>query len=230
MVNKKYHIIAIFLFFPLSLFSLTHLEGDFWIDPAYVYNEAVENIEFPYPNVLPPGEKEEIAYRLLIDEIRRVFSGMIYGYSFRYIPLDYSRNVDEVFEVEPLALIPWGDPALEISDVGFDDGLFYVHAKYTLSEYNSERVKIWRNISMIGSAGSGICNFLEPQSRQNALYDSFKNSIKDYLSARHYNKPYEISGLVGLRDIPYYTIDSGAYMAISKVVLQIDEIRDYPSF
>jgi hypothetical protein len=39
------------------------------------------------------------------EEVLEYFSGMIYGYSFRYVPWDIARGIDEELEVELLGRI-----------------------------------------------------------------------------------------------------------------------------
>ncbi|MEW5816327.1 MAG: hypothetical protein AB1798_13130, partial [Spirochaetota bacterium] len=56
----------------------------------------------------------EAALKQILEEAQFVFSGMMYGFKFQYTPSDKTRRVDEIYFVEPVSQIPWGDKGLKI--------------------------------------------------------------------------------------------------------------------
>ena len=62
-----------------------------------------------YPLPLDVAEKDVL-------EVGRVLvSGMIYGWTFTYIPSDKARQVSETFTLMPVAQVAWGNPRLRVT-------------------------------------------------------------------------------------------------------------------
>ncbi len=62
----------------------------------------------------------DVAEKTLLEQARVLLSGMVYGWSFSYIPGDKARRVEESFVLTPLAQIPWGSPRLRVTETEVD--------------------------------------------------------------------------------------------------------------
>lgn len=193
------------------------LEGEFWVElePMVRFEEA------------DAGTSED-QIRVLLEEARFVYSGMLYGFSFRYVPLDLRREVEEEFEITPLAEIAWGDPRLTVAESRYSNGRRYLIIRYQPQENQLAWVRFWdSNIHAVSTAyGTGDV-FHGQEEKRAAIEEGLKEAIRGYLRPREYNKPKEISGRVAFAEVPYVVIDSGYYRAKVEAKLDIREIVPY---
>ena len=68
-----------------------------------------------------PEKPIKTAEQELLEEGRVLFSAMIYGWTFTYIPGDLARQVKESFTLTPVAEIPWGSARLVVRETEKDD-------------------------------------------------------------------------------------------------------------
>lgn len=171
---------------------------------------------------------EDLAVRQLLQEAQYVFSAMIYGFSFEYIPKDIARGVNEEFSLEQVYIIPWGDPGLSAAEGRYKDGRYDAEIRYNISEAQLPWIISWdTNILVtVGASGQGSL-YSGFDGKKEAIENSVKESLRNYLRPRIYNKPRRISGTARLAAIPYITMDSGKYICKSKVTLRFEEILEY---
>ena len=93
----------------------------------------------PYPIPVDAAEKK------LLEEGRVLFSGMIYGWTFTYIPGDKARQVQESFVLTPVAEIPWGSPRLAVRETEVADAKLWARMSYALNEDESRRRAAWES-------------------------------------------------------------------------------------
>jgi hypothetical protein len=179
-----------------------------------------EDGEYPIP--------KDVALEELLEEVRYVLSGMIYGFSFVYTPSDKTRQIEEQFELEPVASIRWGDPHLSVVSTRVEDKNLYVRIRYRLADYQQPWIDLWRSSSIPIAGGSGDGSFiLGSEGKRTSIENAAKESIRNYFRARVYNKPKEIRGEVLFARPPRTYIRSGAYNTQVRVKLRTEEVVPY---
>ncbi len=164
----------------------------------------------------------------LLREAQFVFSGMIYGFSFRYVPLDRRRGVEEELEVDPVATIKWGDPALSVVDARIDSGRHRALIRYNVGEKQRHWIDHWQSNIFERSTGYGRGNvFKGEDQKRRAVENGIREAIRNYLRPREYNKPKEIAGFAAFSEEPYIIIDEGFYKAKVLVKLDIRSVVPY---
>ena len=187
--------------------------------------EPLVRIEAEYPI---PVEK---ARRKLLEEARVLFSGMVYGWRFLYTPADRERRVAEVFDLVPVAEIPWGSPRLEVRETEIVDTKLFARASYTMTEDELARRAAWSATTAAKSTGRGSASvFRGPDEKMAALRAAIREAVRAHLNARVLNKPREIRGEVVLWDDPSTIVRAGAYTTTARVKLQVSEILPYRIF
>ncbi len=197
--------------------TLPVLQGEFWVEiEPFVRQEGAER------------ESEDDQIRLLLEEARLVFAGMVYGFKFRYVPGDRRREVAEEFDLDLAAEIPWGDPALHVTESRYESGRRYVLITYFVSAEQGPWIRFWESNLHPSATAFGEGNlFRGREEKLNAIREGVKEAVRGYLRTREYNKPREISGLVAFASAPYVIIDAGVYRAKVEVKLDIREIVPY---
>lgn len=201
-------------------FAVDFLSGEFW---------ALFELPTDDFHIVTPDQEELI--ELLQDEMRFIYSGIIYGFSFTYVPSDVSRSIEEVLKVELMAEIAPGDKNLSVYQSRMDNSRMYVRSKYTLEEYQQRWYDFWDSSAFPVSQGEGVAEmYLGYDQRIEACRQGIKEAVRNYLRQRYYNKPQEISGYVRLTDIPFFRVDAGGFVAKVRVTMDIREIKDYQTF
>ena len=196
------------------------LTGEFWVelDPAIKEDQS-------YP--LTSQEAAEI----LLDEARFVFSGMIYGFEFEYTPYDQTRGVEEIFNLDPIAEIPWGDPALTVVQMRVSNNRRFALIRYAPKDHQIRWLQAWESNINPKATGLGKADlFKGVDEKRNAFREAIKEAVRGYLRQRILNKPKEIRGELVLADVPYVIIDAGTYLAKTEVRLRIDEVIPYRQY
>ncbi|AEJ62475.1 hypothetical protein Spith_2220 [Spirochaeta thermophila DSM 6578] len=180
-------------------------------------------------NSASPSE-EEIA-TLLLEEARWIFSGMIFGFSYSYTPLDRTRRVEEEFTLQPLAEIPWGDPGLRVLQTWVEDHTFYANISYTLREDLTHWYRTWQSAKVETSEGEGLSSALEGYTaRKKAVEEAVKQAIREYARARIFNKPMTLTGKVALAEPPRLTFSGDRYRAHVRTFLTLEHVEPYTLF
>ena len=170
----------------------------------------------------------ESAARLLLEEAKVYLSAMVYGFRFVYTPLDKARKVQEVFTLEPIAEIDWGDPNLKIIYTQVKDNRLYGKLAYVLKDYQNQRRQAWRSNTLESASGRGEESLLEGQpAKIGAFQKAIKEAIRAYARERIYSKPREITGEILLWTTPRTIIDAGAYWTTVKIKVFLENHRPY---
>lgn len=195
------------------------LAGSFWVE----YRPIVAGTEYP--------QSDDEAARFALEEAQYVFSGMIYGFTFRYTPYDASRQVEEIFELEPVHSIPWGDENLRVTGGRVDREYYRAEALYELRDFQQQRLEYWSSNTFPSATGTGSGDiFIGREGKYDAIRQAVKEAIRNYLRPRVFNKPREITGEAVLSDVPYIIIDAGGYHAKVRVKLQVRDVHPYPVY
>lgn len=174
---------------------------------------------------------EDKAVRQILEEAQYIFSAIIYGFEFEYIPQDSSRNIAEEFSIKPIHTLPWGDSGLKVSAGKYENGRYVAELRYDVSEQQLPWVVSWDTniLPDVSAAGTGSL-YAGFDGKKEAIENSVKESLREYLRPRIYDKPRKISGKARLAGIPYITIDEGEYRSASRVTLRIEDILQYRSY
>jgi hypothetical protein len=232
MPGKKATILVLLVFLAPALGALDtvpyDLTAEYWtiLDPLFTrkldLTTSSEELE----------EAEERAVEELLEEIRYLLSGQIYGFSFIYTPLDRARTVEEEFVLEPIARIVRGDEALRVREADIDEDVLRILVRYHLEEYQRARIERWMTNTLPSATGAGSADyFLEgTPGRLEAVKRAVKEAIRNYLRRREFNKPKRIEGRVLLLEAPRIFLDEGQYVARVRIKLDLEDIQHYETF
>ena len=214
--------IAVFTFLALTcaLSAQEFLSGEFWL-PFELPRSDFE-IETP--------DQMELINQML-GEMRFIFAGMIYGFSFTYVPSDIRRGVEEVFELGPQGEIFPGDLNLEVYQTRKTQSRFFTSAMYKVNDGQKRRLAYWDSAVFPVAEGVGRTNFfLGIEQKIEASKRGILEAIRSYLRKRVYDKPKKISGFARFTEVPYFTIDAGEFASKVRTALDIREIEYYKSY
>ncbi|MBN1797042.1 MAG: hypothetical protein JW822_00580 [Spirochaetales bacterium] len=220
---KKILIIIITLFFSAYVFSIQFelLTIDVWCELEPPVRE--QDTEYPL-------SKKQAATHIL-NEARFIFSGMIYGFDFSYVPFDKSRNTQEQFILTPIAEIPWGDKNLKIIDVEQRNKKLFAKVQYELEDFQINRRGAWLSNTIPSATGSGEGNLFRSYTEKKTSYEqAIKNAIRNLLRPQYFNKPRQIIGQALIEEAPDIFISSGTYVSKLRVKLKIQEVIPYSVF
>ena len=207
----------------------------FLLHPALTFDSTPDTLSFEVWVELDPFVAEEGEYplteaeiiRRALEEARTVFSAMVYGYRFFYVPSDVRRGVSEEFVLEPVAEIPWGDPGLSFAQGRVVGNLYFALVRYRLAGHQLKRLESWMSNSFPSAKGEGRSNILGGrESKIDSLGEAAKNAIRTHFREKVRNKPKSISGEIVFLAPPYSYIDAGSY--VSTVTIKIDPAELVP--
>ncbi|MDC7232027.1 MAG: hypothetical protein PQJ58_02255 [Spirochaetales bacterium] len=180
--------------------------------------------------VFPDGYDEirEEAISILLEDARWVFSGLLYGFSFRYIPGNADEGFGELFELEPIHQIPKGDPSLEIYQVEDDYQTLKVLFYYWPDEDQFRRMDISRGGGYQSSAAEGGVPMMMEGARIASMEEAVKQALRADLRSVIYNRPLEVDGKVYLSSPPDLSIRSGEYRSRLRILYRRDDLVTFP--
>jgi hypothetical protein len=183
----------------------------------------IESDQYPLPR--------KIAEQKVLEEGRVLFSAMIYGWTFTYVPGDLARQVKESFVLTPVAEIPWGSARLEVRETEVMETKLWARMSYTLNDDEQRRRLSWESNTASLSSGRGQASVRAgPTAKMASLKDAIRDAIRRSLDSRVINKPREIDGEVVLWDDPSAFVSAGGYVTSVKVKLQVRELVPYRIF
>jgi len=120
--------------FPFMIFSLFAQGSEFGNHQYTLRGEVFVDLEPIYAGHIDDEYPLDItaANRRALDEAAYLFSAMIYGWSFSYVPGEAARQLEEILELEQLGSIQAGDPALRVTDVSIRDMRLWMWSDYHL--------------------------------------------------------------------------------------------------
>jgi hypothetical protein len=205
--------------------ALAPADDRLFIRPWVELEPLVRIDEGVYPIPVP------VAQRQLLEEGRRLLSGMVYGWTFTYIPGDRARHVQESFILTPVAQIPWGSPRLVVRETEVRDQKLWARLSYSMSSEEALRRASWESNTAALSTGRGkaLAN-AGPPGKGASLEDAIRDAIRLSLDTRYVNKPRQISGELVLWEDPQTNVHSGVYSTVAKVKLLVRELIPYRIF
>jgi len=201
-------------------FDSSVLQGELWLplDPIA-------------PGELETRTPDNDKLDALLAEMRTVFSGMIYGWSFTYKPSDKARNAKEVLDVKPIFEIQQGSRRVEVAQTRFDtkNSVLTVLFRYRMADFEAGRRKSWSGFNLDQCSGTGFSPVVDRyESRVEALRQALKEAVRNLLRPKYGNKPQEIKGEALLRQVPLYSIDAGRYRCTGYFQVRVLSVREYP--
>lgn len=192
-----------------------------------LWTEVTDTIPSPEADESPYLEKNEI-YRRTLEDAVWIISGMIYGFTVTYTPLDISREVGEYLVVNPIATIAWGDDKLEVVDTWFKNEKLSMQVRYYPDNIQITRLKLWESNIFPDAEGTGVVSiFSGYYGRVESIKEGIKVAIRNYLRIRDTNKPREITCKVLITAPPYTILDAGGYRSKVKITIKFTEIIPY---
>ena len=204
------------------------LLGEYWtiLDPLFTRKLDLTTT----PEELEAAE--DLAVEELLEEVRYLLSGQIYGFTFSYTPSDRARTVDEEFILEPTARIVRGDRNLRVREAKIEEDILTILVRYRLDEYQRARIGRWMTNTLPSSTGAGSADFFleKAPGRLEAVRRGIKEAVRNHVSRREYNKPKRIEGRVLLLEAPRIFLDEGRYVARVRIKLDVEDILHYETF
>jgi hypothetical protein len=198
------------------------IRGEVWVELEPVYGGYVDE-EYPL-------EVETAAMRAL-EEAALFYSAMIYGWTFHYDIGEKARKIPEEFKLEPVAIIPFGDPGLRAGVIDVREMRFRLWTDYEMSEAQQRRMHVWRTGGIRNAQAVGYGPLGGPVEsadwlaiKKAALEDAARAAIRGMLRGSERNRPKEASGLICLAAFPRYFMDSGRWAAAARFRVEVKEI------
>lgn len=171
---------------------------------------------------------QEEAVDLLLEEARYVFSAIIYGFRFRYVPGDRAREMAEEFDLELIAEIERGDPRLSVLSTRVEDRRLHARLQYRPADFQRSRRSAWMTTTIRRVAGEGEAPIWDGHdARIPAVERAIRQAVRNRLREMTDNKPREARGSVLLLEAPRISVRSGAYRAEVNVKVKVDELRPH---
>lgn len=199
------------------------LRAEFWAE-----SEPVEVLPAEITDTAPKIVFPEEVARYLLEEGRRIFAGMIWGFEFRYVPYDKARGAAEELEILSLGEIPWGDPRLESSQMRLTGTQLRAYLEYRPDPTAAARRASWGHATFQSAQGRGAAPLAGGrESRRSALDQAVKEAFRELLRPVEKNKPREIRGVFAYDVPPRIVITGGSYTAIVRIRAKVTEVRKY---
>ena len=216
---------SLFIYLPVSAQELV-LRAEFWAEsePMPVLPTTID-----VPESGPQAPEEVV--RSLLDEGRRVFAAMVWGYEFVYVPYDRARKVAEVFDLTPLGEIPWGDPRLTVSERRMTSTQLRAYLEYRPDASGTNRRLAWDGAPYKSALGRGAAPAIRGTgARYKAMDEAAKEALRALLRPIVKNKPREIRGTFAYAQAPRLMVSEGKYIAELRIRVRVTEVRGYSAY
>jgi hypothetical protein len=197
------------------------LRSEFWTELPSLPAFEVD------PKPFDPAE----ATRTLLSEAAFVYSGMIRGFSVRYVPLDRARGVAESMEVTPVLA-----DSIRLGDLGKGEyrvvkNVFYAYVEYSPNALERGLYSSWRSIAYPVAEGDGTASTSGgPSYRVKAVQEAIKDAVREYARTRAPNKPRLVRAVACLERPPKVYLRAGVYSAHARIRLRIEEILPFAAY
>lgn len=204
--------------------------SEFWFFPEDEPDDIFGDTAFDVPGVR--DDTEELVQKKLkelLEEAAFIYSGMLYGFDFTYVPGDSKRRVGESFTLTPIASIVWGDSALSVGNVRQSGEKIFVNIIYRCEERHINWLNYWNtgNLTVLGASAFSKLPERTVVGRRDAVEEAAKLAVRIYMQGKVHNKPREISGSFIFAEPPRLRYEAGLYNASVKIKLDIKEVENY---
>ena len=203
------------------------LRGEIYVDLEPIYSGHIDE---EYPLEIPA------AGRRALEESAMLYSAMIYGWSFLYEPGERARRIEENIKLEPVGVIQFGDPKLNVTDTEIRDMRLRVWTDYQLDGLQQRRMQTWRSGSIRNAQAVGYSPLSIDEYpgwltlKKAALEDAARLAIRTMLQGSELNRPNEVTGFISLASFPRFYIEAGRWAASTRFRVQINEIVPYSAY
>ena len=215
------------------------LRGEVKVELMPIYGAYIDE-EYPL--------EKDSAYRRALEEAALFFSAQIYGWSFHYDVGERARGIEEVFDLNPLGEIRWGDPNLYVTHAHFENydfrftshqlaDVLAVWMDYRPSVAQARRLEMWRkgNIRTAQAIGYGPLGGPVENSdwitiKKATLEDTARAAVRAMLQGSERNRPKEATGFISLQTFPAYWMDAGRWAAQARFRVEIKEIIPFSAY
>lgn len=204
------------------------LEGDFWLDLDMLGYSYFFEDNWKIPRNQISEDRDSQVSKMLLEDIRYIFSAMLYGWEVRYRPADPALEVEEFYEIRLKREIPWGASQLVVGNSWIEDQRFFLHAYYRLDEREQSRRNSVMSNRYQDGGGFGSGSPFGEMPRRAALEQAVKQSLRNHFQPRVRRRPREISGAVYLRKMPQYSNGPDSYTCQILVKMDLDPLVEYP--
>jgi len=188
------------------------------------------------------------AYSRALQEAAMFFSAQIYGWSFHYDVGERARGIEEVFDLNPLGEIRWGDPGLYVTHADFINWesqpttyrfatILSAWMDYRPTDAQRRRLEMWKKGSIrpaqavgYSSLGGSGENPAWLAIKKNALEDSARAAVRAMLQGSEKNRPKEVTGFISLESFPLFYMESGRQAAHARFRVEITEIIPFAAY
>lgn len=172
-----------------------------------------------------------------LEEAALHFSAIIYGWHFDYEIGERARSIPELFELNPLGRIEFGDPRMRVSDVSIDDMVFSLWCEYRPDEVQLRHLAAWdagRNRTIQAYGTGSMYTTADPEfwvaGKQAALEDAARAAVRSLLQGTERNRPKESRGRIALVSFPRYFFDAGRWAVSARFMIEITEIVPFAAY
>ena len=203
------------------------IRGEVFVDLEPIYAGHVDE---EYPLTIPAASLRAL------EEAAMFYSAMIYGWSFHYEVGERARLIEERLELEPVAVIQFGDPGLKVTETEIRDSRLRMWTDYHLDDAQQRRMSMWRTGTIRNTQGLGYsASSLDEYPgwlivKKSALEDAARSALRAALRGSERNRPKEVTGFISLASFPRYFIDSGRRAAVARFRMQIIEIIPFSAY
>lgn len=172
-----------------------------------------------------------------LEEAALYFGAMIYGWSFDYEIGEKAREISEVFELEPLGSITFGDPRMRATDTNLHDMKFILWCEYRADAQQAALLTAWHaGLNRTTQAlGQGLMySTADPEfwikGRTAALEDAARAAVRAILQGSERNRPKESRGRIALASFPSYFFDAGRWAVSARFIVEIIDIVPFAAY
>jgi hypothetical protein len=219
--RRLFFVVACFLLCASLLSAQDVLRTEFWAQVEPYDTQAGA------PKSRSPAQGLEA----ILSTARTCYSGLIYGWSFLYVPSDTTRKIAERLVITPEAEISPDDPGLVASGLRITDGRYYAWVDYPVSPRQQISRDSWDSSGTPSSQGLGTASLLSGEAAfGEAFAAATRDMIRAYLRPVILNKPRSVRGSFELEKPPSIGIASGEVLVQARFRVRIDEIEPYSLF
>ena len=197
--------------------------------PGAIYLKSDDDSLF-YPDRQEQKERRQVlAVETLKEEALWIFSVMVYGFRFHYVPGSGSLEVEDSFELEPLFLIPEEDDRLKQEQLREEPNRIAVQFSYWPDDFQKRRISRYKGSGFQGAGGSGSAGITLEGARISAMKNAVKQALREDLRKRYFNRPRSVHGFASFSHSPKILPASGSYNASVRILYRIEKLEFYPA-
>lgn len=188
-----------------------------------------------YPESEEAKDTHSEIFAYSIERIKEIspflINGMVYGWNFSYTPSDKLRNVEEYFEITPIASIDSNKSKITYKNPWIQDNLVHIWAEYERTADEIWSYRTWNSINIKKTQGTGKGAVSKgfagiEEAAKNCMKDGVRNFYRPIIK----NKPKEITGKIIISRSPNIGITEGMYSVKLDFFLETDRIIKYTQF